>query len=86
MEDTLKVGALYATSQVLLNGFNLLGISMRNFKDKLGLPQTIKLPEYEEPFIKHSLSDLLAPTVPVDRLVRGTIYLNRHGGSLLTKS
>lgn len=38
---------------------------------------------YDEPFVKHSLPEYLLPTVPVDRLARGMLYIGKHGDKLI---
>lgn len=37
----------------------------------------------QEPFIRHSLPEFIMPPVPVDRLLRGIVYLKKHGDKLI---
>lgn len=39
----------------------------------------------EDPFIKKNILELFTPCVPIDRLVRGSFFLKRHGGKLIRK-
>lgn len=83
-----KVAALYATVNTAFNVINLLGVGTRTLIERF--PKTkdtkvfgMELPRYEEPFIGHSVPELLMPLVPVDRLARGLIYLNKNGNDLI---
>lgn len=37
------------------------------------------------PFVKHSAPEFIMPPVPLDRLIRGIIYLNMHGDRIITR-
>lgn len=88
----LKASELY----VILNGgynvLNLVSSGMREVRDrmvrKIGLPEVpgheFPMPRFNEPFVKHSLPEMVAsPTVPLDRLVRGALYLRKHGERMI---
>lgn len=37
----------------------------------------------EDPFVRNSYLDCISPTVPVDRLARGTVYIQMHGNKMI---
>jgi hypothetical protein len=37
-----------------------------------------------DPFVKHSFPEFLLPGVPVDRLIRGLYYLEKHGSEMIS--
>lgn len=37
---------------------------------------------FNNPFVRHSIPELLLPPVPIDRLVRGHLYLRKHGDKM----
>ncbi|MBI4035741.1 hypothetical protein HY383_02240 [Candidatus Daviesbacteria bacterium] len=95
VDIALRTSELY----VILNGgyniLNLLSSGMREARDRIvgriGLPEVpgyeLPMPRFNEPFVKHSLLEVIAaPTVPLDRLVRGLNYLSMHGQDLIKAS
>jgi len=82
-----KVALLIAIANSTWNTFNLAGAGMTYLEDKIfGAEGAIKpsTPNFNDPFIRHSVFDLVMPPVPIDRLVRGSRYLTQHGGQLIT--
>ena len=41
------------------------------------------LPHYQEPWVRHAFHEFVMPPVPVDRLIRGGVYLKSHGKDLI---
>ena len=44
------------------------------------------LPHYQEPWVRHAFPEFLMPPIPVDRLVRGSVYLKSHGEDLIQRN
>jgi hypothetical protein len=42
-------------------------------------------PDLNEPFVKHSAIEHLMPAIPIDRLIRGNIYLDKNGEKLIKR-
>ncbi len=90
LHGTATVAALYAGANAAFNVLNLFAVGWGKLRDKaIGgrdlLYKGISYPEYDDPFIRHSIPELLLPTVPVDRLTRGMVYLKDHGRDLINK-
>jgi hypothetical protein len=79
------IGAI-AAANFLSNGLNLAGAGLTHIREKYRsfLGDAGHTPHYNDPFIKHSFLELVMPPVPVDRLVRGLVYLRNHGDTMLT--
>lgn len=93
LDVTLSLAQIYTVFNAAYNIANLAGSGLRYMHDfidrKMDVPEIpgheFPLPQFNEPFVKHSFPEtIVAPTVPLDRLVRGTLYLNRHGDKLIT--
>lgn len=88
----LTLGGLYTFWTGAHNALNLFGAGLHIAEDKIfsshkpkGVPEfKSALPNFQDPFIKHSLPDMIiGPNVPVDRLFRGLKYLDKHGSELI---
>ena len=68
------------------NVVNLAGAGMSYVEGKLFGPSSFRSyrSNFNEPFVKHSLPELVMPPVPIDRLFRGISYLNKHGDRIIT--
>lgn len=94
LDVTGSILILYALTHSIFNTMNL-GIcrvskvfdiiDRKLFKKQLQEAGSYLRTDWMDPFVKHHLLELLAPPVPVDRLLRGHIYLNRHGQKLINK-
>lgn len=88
-QNTLVIASSYIVCNVFRNGFNSLGVMTGNLRRRVGLPEDSPFglySNYEDPFIKHSVSEHLLPPVPVDKFVKGLIYLNHNQNRLLEKN
>lgn len=81
------IGGL-AIMQTVHNTINLSWAVANYLQDKLFGPDryTGIGPIYNEPFVKHSPVELVLPVVPLDRLIRGSLYLGKHGKKLISRS
>lgn len=92
LDTTLRVSEIYVAFNAAYNVINLAGAGLRFARDammrKMDMPEIpgheYPLPRFDEPFIKHSLPEIIAPTIPLDRLIRGSLYLHRHGNKIIT--
>lgn len=57
--------------------------SLRKDRNRPRLPDGLT-PDWEEPFIKHSIPEIISPPVPIDRLIRGSFYLSRKGRKIIS--
>ena len=83
--STAKTLGVIAAANAIWNTGNLLlaGITWAD-KKMFGIPKiNLNTPDFNYPFVKHSVVDLVMPPVPVDRLVRGLHYLNTRGNELI---
>lgn len=84
-----KLALLYSVTHLAYNALNLTAVALDWVKGKiderLGDSAFARRPmtTFHEPFIKNSLPDLLMPPVPLDRFVRGLVYLNKHGNEFI---
>lgn len=79
--------AIAASSNTLWNTFNLFQVGMTYVNKRLFGPQNFARsfdPNFNDPFIRHSLPELVMPPVPIDRIMRGNMYLDKHGDKLIT--
>lgn len=89
-ESAVKAVGFVATANAFWNGFNLSGAEMTRAGQKMFKPRRTAEPnipdfaqDFNDPFVKHSLAELVMPPVPVDRLARGLNYLRKHGRDLI---
>lgn len=79
---------IVAVANTTCNTLNLFGAGMSYLRNKYIGPTRFyqsPMPDYNDPFIKHSVWELPMPPVPVDRLIRGLQYLDKHGEKLIEK-
>ncbi|MBI4100490.1 hypothetical protein HY439_02005 [Candidatus Microgenomates bacterium] len=75
-----------AMANTAWNAVNLVGAGMSYLENRL-LGQRLypnMKPDFDDPFVKHSILELVMPPVPVDRLFRGISYLDKHGNRIIT--
>lgn len=85
LEITAISMGVSAAFHLTSNGVNLIFAGMT----ELGKQQGFVRPNtsgYQEPFVKHSIPELLLPTVPIDRIIRGKMYLNKNGSKMIESS
>jgi hypothetical protein len=83
---TLGIGAINVT----INLLKLIVIQLSNDVDIKNFPMNIGPinlfhADWNEPFTRHSLAEYLIPPVPLDRLIRGNIYLDKNRLKLVNK-
>lgn len=83
MTETAMLASFLLIQNAAGNVINLAGSVANAFSQKIGQSPS-PYPSFNDPFVKHSPFELIAPPVPVDRLGRGALYLKRHGNKLLT--
>jgi hypothetical protein len=83
---TLGIGAINVTVNLLkLAVIQILKREeMRDFPLKIG-PINLFHADWNDPFTRHSLAEYLIPPVPLDRLIRGSIYLDKNELKLVNK-
>lgn len=86
VEALASSAGITAVANFAYNVLNLTGAGMRYIEGKLFGPSRFRshTPNFNEPFVKHSLPELVMPPVPIDRLFRGISYLNKHGDRIIT--
>ena len=78
-----------ATVNLFLNGIEWEG---SRYEDRRALQKGMPIHNFlgffshDDPFIRHSFPEFFLPTVPVDRFIRGAVYLKQHGNELITSS
>lgn len=78
-QATAYLLSIYVIHQVLYNSVIARDFLLR--KLRLIEPSS----KADHPFVKNSVSEFLLPPVPLDRLIRGTRYLKKHGSELIRK-
>ena len=92
--DAAKAGALLVSvHHVVAHSLKMREIAMRKRYEKLypGRRNAHRIPvlqsaDANDPFVRRYSKkpwEMLFPPVPVDKLVRGIVYLHRHGGELV---
>lgn len=84
--SAINAVVIAAGANVVWNTFNLAGAAMTYIDQRLwGERQFIKplTPNFNDPFVRHSLPELVMPPVPIDRIIRGSRYLEQHGNNLI---
>lgn len=93
VDIALRTSELYAILNGGYNVLNLISSGLREVRDRMvsriGLSEIpgheFPMPRFNEPFVKHSLPEVvISPAVPLDRLVRGALYLHKHGDRIIT--
>lgn len=89
-ESAAKSVALVAIANTAYNGLSLVGAGLnwagqRIFGSYLDLDLELNAQDFNDPFVRRSIPELLLPPVPVDRLIRGLNYLSRYGDELIRK-
>ncbi|MBI2338451.1 hypothetical protein HYU95_04690 [Candidatus Daviesbacteria bacterium] len=85
-EASLVASALAFSSiaNAASNGINLFGAGLTHVEQRLfGDVFKGNTPDFNDPFVKHSLFELIMPPVPIDRLILGLRYLNKHSHELI---
>lgn len=84
LELDLKSMTYIATAHLVLNMLSwcsaILNEKQGRLSDYLGIGT---LPQYQEPWVRHKFPEFLMPPIPVDRLLRGVVYLKSHGNDLI---
>lgn len=90
-DPTEAIGAMTAFIALVHsahNSFNLFGAALDYVTDRFLGPSALRSgikPQFNDPFIKHSILELIMPVVPLDRLVRGSRYLSQHGNEIIRR-
>lgn len=77
-----------ATAHLVLNTLSwLFAIVDQKQSRPFDLPAKINwvraLPNKQEPWVRHKFPEFFMPPIPVDRLLRGAVYLKSHGNNLI---
>ncbi|MDO8618609.1 MAG: hypothetical protein Q7R49_01535 [Candidatus Daviesbacteria bacterium] len=81
-----NITALIALVHSAHNSYNLFGAALDYVTDRFLGPSVFKSGlklQFNDPFVKHSIPELIMPVVPLDRLMRGSRYLTQHGNEII---
>ncbi|MEO6508464.1 MAG: hypothetical protein ABIO02_00770 [Patescibacteria group bacterium] len=97
IDEVLTTLGVFASWNALINGLNLIAIGMAKGMQKIdekladlsgerrkSVYRNLFTSDFNEPIIKHSLPDYLLPPVPIDRVIRGSIYLKKHSKEFIS--
>lgn len=85
IEAFAVAGGLTAVINAANNTLVLGGAGLNHFRGRILGSQSALLPDFNDPFVKHSVPEMIMPPVPVDRLIRGIRYLNSHGENMIAQ-
>ncbi len=85
----LRGSSFIAGSNIAHNTLNLAFAGAQKLEEmvfqKPGayMPDRTTLPSFQDPLIKHSVFELIAPPIAIDRVARGLLYLRKHTGEFI---
>lgn len=80
---SLNHGNGLATAAAVLACMGIFNAGVNMVNEMAAANRVLSNPD--QPFIRHPLAEKLLPPVPVDRLVRGQLYLLMHGNKLIDR-
>lgn len=86
IQGSLKTAFVFFTTNSFYNGLNTAFSLLARLEERIGILNEHPIVNYEEPFVRHSIVEHIMPPIPVDRLVRGVVYLRNHGDKLIKQT
>jgi hypothetical protein len=84
--NSLTALTICSGTNTMVNAFNYVITKTDNLLTSTRSPLEMNPVRQEDPFIRQTKKELPLPTIPIDRLARGVIYLHRHGDKLINST